>query len=166
MISRTVALLNQQCAQSKFGFYFRQLHPIPRCDYVLVLDLQWTEAEQKRFLEDGTRPDITRVDVEKDGRSNWFFDITQRWTALPQAKFEVELDEVKIPETMVLIGLEGKETKICFVQMDQVSMKKIGEKEVQFIWREDGRSSLYKPLRDGTDLVEARVAEKMITLQI
>lgn len=83
---------------------------------------------------------------------------------MPQAKFAVPLDVVKIPPTMVLIGLEGKETAICFLSTEEVMMKQIGENEVQFVWGEDGRSSLYKPLENGYDLVEAKVVPKMFKL--
>lgn len=166
VITNTIRLLNEQCAKSQQGFWLRRFLPISNCDFVLVLEVDWTEDESKQFFETGASPEgVFDIETQEDARPHWFFDITEKWTALPKVKFEKVPDFERNPATIVLVGLEGIETKICCLETQKLEMKMLGEKEVQFAWAEDGMSSLYHPLENGYDLVEANFAPDMQNLR-
>lgn len=129
------------------------------------MDIDWTEEDSEEFFKDGTLPEVSDEELEQDGRPLWFFDITQRWTALPKVKFEVVPDIDQNPASICLVGLEGDRTRICYVPTEQLNMKMVGEKEVQFAWKEDGMSSLYYPTKKGLDLVDVVFSEKEFNLR-
>lgn len=131
-----------QCALSRKAAYLPQMEGSGYCD-CLQVEHTWTAKEARRYLVEGTLPNIPQI-----GKPHWVFETPftrNRMPRLPEVDLSMMAYFGRVPSTCVFIYGWTEGWKMAQVKSNELRLEAIpGRSKAQCVWKHDGTTSLFE----------------------